>query len=164
MINQVTTNPDQLNDRATAIQIAQALDEANNLAVAEYTAAGAIVGFGRAFLKAGGTSAIAMTLAAPVAGAIIPGGKVFLKTGTAGAFTLPQPIPGSQLNGGNDGMVCKIIALDAEAYVITTPANGINGNKDTATWSAAVGNNMTLEAFNGVWLATGLVGVALTEV
>jgi hypothetical protein len=137
MINQVTTNPESfVGDRLTAVQIAQQLDEANNLAVAEYI----------------------------VAGAIIPGGKVFLKTGTAGAFTLPQPIPGAQLNGGNDGMVTKIIALDAEAYVITTSANGINGNKDTATWTAAVGNNMTLEAFNGVWLATGLVGVALTEV
>jgi hypothetical protein len=135
-VNFQTTNPAQLNDRVTELQIAVQLDEANALAVAEYTAAGAIA----------------------------LGGKAYLKTGTAGAMTLAQPLAGAQNAGGNDGMVMKIIALDAEAYVVTTSANGINGNKDTATWTAAVGNNMTLEAFGGVWYATGLVGVALTEV
>jgi hypothetical protein len=127
-INQVTTNPDQLNDRATAIQIAQALDEANNLAVAEYTAAGAIVGFGRAFLKAGGTSAIAMTLAAPIAG--------------------------SQLNGGNDGAVLEIISLDAALYTVTAPADSINGAYDTITFGSSTslaGLGIKLKAFGGAW-------------
>ena len=135
-INQQTTNPEQLNDRVSAVQIAQALDELNNLAVAQYTAAGAIT----------------------------PGGKAYLKAGSAAAMTLALPIAGAQLNGGNDGMVTKIIAQDAYAYTVTTPANGINGNKDTATWTAAVGNTLTLEAFGGEWYATGLQGVALTEV
>ena len=135
-LNFQTTNPAQLTDRVTELQVALQLDEQNNLAVAEYTQAGAIA----------------------------LGGKAFLKTGAASAFTLAAPLPGSQLNGGNDGMTMKIIALDAEAYVITAAANSINGNKDTATFAGAIGDAITLEAFGGVWVATGLNGVTLSEV
>jgi hypothetical protein len=132
MINQVTTNPDQLNDRATAIQIAQQLDEANNLAVAQYTAAGAIAPGGVAFLKAGGTSAVAMTLAAPVAG--------------------------SQLNSGQDGAVMEIISEDAALYTITLPANAINGAYDTITFGASTslaGLGIKLKAYGGKWYTSG---------
>lgn len=136
-VNFQTTNPAQLTDRATEMQIAMQLDEQNNLAVAEYTSAGAIA----------------------------LGGVAFLKTGAASAMTLAQPLPGSQLNGGNDGMRLAIIALDAEAYTVTTAANGINGNADTATWTAAISNNIVFRAWNGVWYLEGTPrGVALTEV
>ena len=75
------------------------LDEANNFAVAEYTSAGAIA----------------------------LGGKAYLKTGTAGAMTLALPRAGAQSAGGQDGMVMRITALDAQDYTVTTPADGING-------------------------------------
>lgn len=136
-INQVTTNPDQLNDRVTAVQIAQALDELNNLAVAQYTAAGAITPGGTAFLKAGGTSAVAMTLAAPLAG--------------------------SQLLGGNDGMVTEIISEDAALYTITGPANSINGAYDTITFGSSTsiaGIGIKLKAMGGVWYTSSNVTLA----
>jgi len=135
-VNFQTTNPAEFPDRLTQLQIAVELDEANNLAVAEYT----------------------------VAGAIALGGKAYLKTGTAGAFTLGAPIAGAQSAGGNDGMVMKITALDAQDYVVTAAANSINGNKDTATFGGAIGDSITLEAFGGSWVATGLNGVTLSEV
>ena len=112
------------------------LDELNNLAVAEYTSAGAIT----------------------------PGGKAFLKTGTAGAMTLALPLAGPQLLGGNDGMTMKIIALDAHAYVVTTPADGINGADDTATFAGRSAMPSPLESFRWNWVATGLNGVTLSEV
>jgi hypothetical protein len=132
-----TTNPGQLNSNVAALLIATQLDEQNFLAVNEYTAAGAIA---------------------------VQGGKAFLKAGSAAAMTLGAPVAGSQLNGGNDGLSLKIVALDAYAYTVTCAANSINGNKDTATWTAAIGNALTLEAFGGVWIASGLNGVALSEV
>ena len=79
-------------------------------------------------------------------------------------MTLALPIAGPQLLGGNDGMTMKIIALDAHAYVVTTPADGINGADDTATFAGAIGDAITLEAFGGTWVATGLNGVTLSEV
>jgi hypothetical protein len=136
-INQVTTNPDQLNDRVTAVQAAQALDELNNLAVTEYTAAGAIAIGGTAYLKAGGTSAIAMTI--------------------------PAPLAGSQLNGGNDGAVLEIIALDAALYTVTGPADCINGAYDTITFGSSTslaGLGIKLKAFGGVWYTSGQATLA----
>lgn len=142
-VNFITTNPAQLNERASELQIALTLDEANNLAVAEYTTAGAIA----------------------------LGGTALLKTGTAGAFTLAQPAPGAQLNGGQDGMVMKITILDAHAYVITTSANGVSGptgSGDTLTAAATIGDTVNLVAFNGQWYiqasTTGTPAFALTEV
>ena len=133
-LNFQTTNPAQLNDRVTELQTAVQLDEQNKLAVAEYTAAGAIA----------------------------LGGVAYLKAGSAAAMTLAQPIAGAQSAGGNDGMSLKIVALDAFAYTVTTALLGFNGSTHIATWTAAISNSLTLEAFGGTWYATGLSGVALT--
>jgi hypothetical protein len=140
-INFQTTNPAQLNDRVTELQIALVLDETNAAAGASgtaklYTAAGAIQTFG----------------------------TVLLKTGTAGAMTLALPAAGAQ-PAGQDGVHLSIVALDAEAYVVTTPANGINGADDTMTWAAAIGNSIELIAYNGGWV-TFLTskGITLSEV
>ena len=135
-VNFQTTNPAQLTDRVTELQIAVQLDEANNFAVAEYTSAGAIA----------------------------LGGKAYLKTGTAGAMTWARPRAGAQSAGGQDGMVMRITALDAQDYTVTTPADGINGADDTATFGGAIGDSITLEAFGGTWLAVCLTGVTLSEV
>ena len=139
-VNFQTTNPAEFPERQTSLQVAVQLDEANNLAVAEYT----------------------------VAGAIALGGTALLKTGAASAMTLAQPVPGAQSASGNDGMRMRIVALDAEAYTVTTAADGINGTGDTLTASAAVGDTVDLVAFNGIWYiaktTTGTPAWALTEV
>lgn len=100
------------------------------------------------------------------AGAItVQDGKVFLNTGAASAITLAAPTAGAPGSGGQDGVRVEIIAVDAYGYVLTTPANKINGADDTATWAAAVGNSIVLVAFNGVWYVEGTPkGVTLTEV
>lgn len=139
-VNFQTTNPAQFPDRLTELQIAVQSDEANNLALAEYTAAGAIA----------------------------LGGTALLKAGTAAAMTLAQPIAGAQSASGNDGMRMRIVALDGEAYTVTTAADGINGTDDTLTSAAGVGDTVELVAFNGIWYVskttTGTPAWALTEV
>jgi len=132
-VNFVTTNPAQLNDRVTELQIALQLDEANNLQGAEYTSAGAIT----------------------------PGGNAVLKTGAASAMTLALPLPGSQLNGGQDFATMQIVALDAHAYTVTVPS-AFNGGSDTvATFGGTAGDSMQLLAYDGVWYVTNLTGVTL---
>ena len=139
-VNFVTTNPAQLNDRVTELQVAVQLDEANNFAAAEYTAAGAIA----------------------------LGGVALLKTGAASAMTLAQPLAGAQSASGQDFMRMRIVALDAHAYTVTTSADGINGTGDTLTCAGAVGDTVDLIAFNGLWYimitTTGTPAWALTEV
>jgi hypothetical protein len=92
------------------------------------------------------------------AGAIaIAPGKAVLQAGSAAAMTLAAPTAGT-----HDGLELTIVALDAFAYTVTTPSNGINGSKHIATWTAAAGNALKLTAWNGVWYAEVLNGVALT--
>jgi hypothetical protein len=133
-VNFQTTNPAQLNDRVTELQIAVALDEANVLGGASYTAAGAIS----------------------------VGGSAVLKAGSAAAMTLAAPIAGSQLSGGQDFAEMVIFAADAYAYTVTTPTNALNGNKHIATFAAAAGNAVYLEAFNGVWYVAQNNGITLS--
>lgn len=138
--NLQTTNPQQLNDRVSAIQVALELDEVNNLLRNLYTSAGAIA-----------TS-----------------GLVLLKTGAASAMTLALPLAGDQLAGGQDFAKLTIVALDAHAYTVTTPANGIAPSHDTLTCAAQVGYAITLIAYNGLWYpeihTTGTPAWAATEV
>lgn len=92
------------------------------------------------------------------AGAIaVASGKAFLQAGSAAAMTLAAPVAGTQ-----DGLELTILALDAFAYTVTAPSNTINGSKHIATWTAAVGNGLKLTAWNGVWYAETLTGVALS--
>lgn len=61
-----------------------------------------------------------------------------------------------------DGTKMEFISSTAEAHTITTPANGINGNKETVTFGGAVGDLVTLVAVNGIWLVTASVGTTLS--
>ena len=101
-----------------------------------------------------------------VAGAIANNtGVAELKTGTAGAMTLANPIAGPQSAGGQDGMTLTIVSLDAEAYVVTTPALAINGADDTATFGGAIGDSIELLAVAGAWVTVGTAkGVVLSAV
>jgi hypothetical protein len=128
-VNFSTTNPAQLTDRVTELQIAAQLDEANNLAVASYGAAGAIALGGVAILAKGGTGAVAMTLA--------------------------NPIPGAQSAGGQDGMRMKIVSDDAALYTITCGTDSINGAYTTISFGSSTslaGLGLELTAYNGGWL------------
>lgn len=124
-VNFVTTNPAQLNDRVSELQIATQLDEANYHAVVEYTTAGAITQLG---------------------------GTALLKTGTAGAMTLANPIAGSQLNGGQDGAILTIVPLDGHAYTVTV-TSGFNGGSDLVATAITpfIGDQLKLLAFGGGW-------------
>jgi len=98
-----------------------------------------------------------------VDGAVAPAaGTAMLTKGSIGAYTLAAPVAGSAANGGQDGTEITIITGTAFAHVVTCPSNKINGNKTTATWTAAVGNSIALIAYNGVWYTQGTPsGVAL---
>jgi hypothetical protein len=81
---------------------------------------------------------------------------VYLKTGTAGAMTLALPtadIKDTEL---------EIIAQDAEAYTVTTPATGYNGATHIATFNGVAGSSCVLRAVGATWFALRLTGVALT--
>ena len=80
----------------------------------------------------------------------ITSGKVIITDSGAALLTLALPTAGSKASGGNDGDRLTIYTTTAHAHTVTTPANGINGNKLTATF-AAVSDRVELEAFNGVW-------------
>lgn len=81
---------------------------------------------------------------------------ILLKTGTAGAFTLALPTAGIQ------GAELQIVALDSEAYTVTTPANGINNSLHIATFGGATGNSVLLRAVGTTWIAVVLSAVVIS--
>ena len=89
-------------------------------------------------------------------------GKVIITKTSAVALTLAAPLPGLPSAGGHDGQLLNIICVTAYAHVVTLPSNKLNGNKATITFAAAVGNNVQLEAYNGVWYLTNGIGQTLT--
>lgn len=88
----------------------------------------------------------------------ITGGLFYITSSGVCAMTLAAPVA--------DGAVLRVIALTAHAHTITTPANGINGADDTATFGATVGNAITLRSFGGQWIMAldEEAGITLSEV
>ena len=72
------------------------------------------------------------------------------------AMTLAAPIAVKQ-----DGITIRVVSLTAQAHTITTPATGINGNKNTLTFGGAIADGVTLEALNGVWYVTSATNQTL---
>jgi hypothetical protein len=104
---------------------------------------------------AGVVQALSAAGAVPVADGITT-----LAGSGAVAYTLVAPVAGEQ-----DGIVMKFICITKHAHTVTTPADGIDGIMDTATFAASVpGECMTLQAYNGVWYMTSALGVTLSEV
>ncbi len=89
-------------------------------------------------------------------------GVFHITKGSAAAYTLALPTAGLPSAGGQDGYILRICASTAFAHVITTPTNGLNGNKHIATFAAAVGNGIELHAKNGVWLVFANQGITLS--
>jgi hypothetical protein len=75
----------------------------------------------------------------------IKNGKVWLSAGSALAMTLALPTAGT-----DDFKELEIVSDSAQAHTVTTPSNGINGNKHIATF-AALGDSISLVALGGVW-------------
>jgi hypothetical protein len=88
----------------------------------------------------------------------VASGTYVITKGSAGAYTLAAPVSGS-----DDGKYVVVVAQTAFAHTVTTPANKINGNKLTATFAAAIGNNVELVAYQGVWYCVlPSTGITLT--
>lgn len=100
------------------------------------------------------------------AGAIASPGSAFLETGAASDFTAPAPTSGAPAvggSGGNDGQRLLIVALDAEAYVVTFPASSLEpGGYHIATFGGAIGDNIELIAYGGKWYVLAETGVTLS--
>jgi hypothetical protein len=88
-------------------------------------------------------SVIALSAQAAVPAA---SGTYVITKGSAGAYTLATPVAGV-----DDGKYIVVVASTAFAHTVTTAANKINGNKLTATFAAAIGNNLELVAYQGIW-------------
>jgi hypothetical protein len=87
-----------------------------------------------------------------------------LTKGTPAAITLGAPIAGKPGAGGQDGFQIKFIAGSAQAHVVTQTSPGFNGGgsgKDVATFAAALGNGITVEAYNGNWYVINNIGVTI---
>jgi hypothetical protein len=78
------------------------------------------------------------------------------KAGVA-VMTLALPTAGT-----DDGKRMRITSNTAFAHTVTTPASGFNGAVHIATYAAAVGNNVLLEAQGGTWNVIENLGVTLT--
>jgi hypothetical protein len=80
---------------------------------------------------------------------------VITKAGVA-ALTLAAPIAGT-----DDGKELIIDSHTAQAHTVTI-ANGLRGagaSADVGTFGAAIGNGLTLYAYNGAWYPTRNVNV-----
>jgi hypothetical protein len=64
--------------------------------------------------------------------------------------------------GVDDGKRMRITSTTAFAHTVTTPASGFNGSLHIATYAAAAGNNVLLEAQGGTWEVIENVGVTLS--
>lgn len=89
-------------------------------------------------------------------------GVLTLGAASALSLTLAAPVTGLPENGGQDGQILRIVAASAQAYVVTTPSNVLNGNKHIATFAAAVGNSLVLIAKGGLWIVAENLGVTLS--
>ncbi len=82
-----------------------------------------------------------------VDGAIpITAASYFVTKASAGAFTLAAPTATT-----HDGVKIKVISTTAFAHVVTCPSNKINGSAAVATMVAAAGEEVTFEAYQGIW-------------
>ena len=82
---------------------------------------------------------------------------VFLTKATAlGSTTLAAPT-----NPDMNGQMVTIVSQTAAAHVITA-TDLINGDDDTMTFGAAIGNCITLYADGGEWFSGMLIGVTIS--
>lgn len=77
----------------------------------------------------------------------------YLTKAGVGAYTLAAPT-----NPDMNGLEMTIITTTAQAHVVT----GVYlPTGTTLTWTAAIGNQCTMRAYNGAWYVGNLTGVAI---
>ena len=89
---------------------------------------------------------------------------VLITKGTAAALTLAAPTAGVPAKGGHDGMRITIYSTTAAAHTVTQTTPGFNNGStasDVGTFGAAIGNWITVEAYNGIWYVVGSLNVTL---
>lgn len=92
---------------------------------------------------------------------VVKAGTVMVLGGAADLMTLANPVAGGP-GIGDDGKSLVIISNTAFAHTITTGAHGINGNKNIATFGAAIGNLIELRAYGGAWYMVLQIGITLS--
>jgi hypothetical protein len=96
-----------------------------------------------------------------VSGAIAPpmqrSSEVIITKAGVAVMTLALPV-----TGVDDGKRMRITSDTVFAHTVTTPALGYDGALHIATFAAAVGNNMLIEAQGGTWLVIENTGVTIT--
>lgn len=88
-------------------------------------------------------------------------GNVQVNAAGVNAMTLNAPMPGEQ-PAGDDGKTIFVVALNAAAHTITTPANAIINSKRTVTFAATAGSNIALRAMGGIWVPVSSVGATIS--
>ena len=89
---------------------------------------------------------------------------VLITKGTAATLTIAAPTAGVPAKGGHDGMRVTVLSTTAAAHTLTNSSPGFNGagsGSDVGTFGAAIGNWITLEAYNGAWYVVGSLNVTL---
>ncbi len=86
----------------------------------------------------------------------IKNGKVLLTGAAACVMTLAAPVAGT-----DDFKELDIQCTTAHAHSVTCSSNVMGGSHATATF-AAVGDNIQLKAYNGIWLIKSEIGATLS--
>lgn len=88
----------------------------------------------------------------------IQNATVFASKGSAAALTLAAPTAGT-----HDGRIVRVVAISAQAHVITGGVDGFNakGSSGTATFGGAIGDSVTFVAYNGHWYTLSKVNVTI---
>lgn len=88
----------------------------------------------------------------------IQNATVFLSKGTPSAATLAAPTTGT-----HDGFTVRVVAISAQAHVITGSVDGFNakGASGTATFGGALGDSVTFVAYLGHWYTLSKVNVTI---
>lgn len=81
---------------------------------------------------------------------------VLLSKGSAAAITLAAPTAGT-----HDRFEVTVVAISAQAHVITGSVDGFNakGSSGTLTFGGAIGDSVTLVAYNGHWYTKSRINV-----
>ncbi len=90
---------------------------------------------------------------------IAQGPAVITKSSAAGVMTLAAPTATT-----HDGMEMNIISSTAQAHTVTNTTPGFNNGgsaSDVATFGGAIGDNMSIVAYQGVWYVQNLRNVTL---
>ena len=84
--------------------------------------------------------------------------SVFLSKGSAAAITLAAPTTVT-----HDGYTIRIVAISAQAHVVTGSVDGFNakGSSGTLTFGGALGDSVTLVAKGGHWYTLAKINVTV---